>query len=110
MDTTTKIIVALTFYKITSLGVGLAFAYMGFRLFLAGIWGDSGNVEAQFLDTKLIVRRAAPGTFFALFGTIVIMMAIFTKLEFRAYEPETDVTEITILNDENIDLPNKLPR
>ncbi len=68
-------IVAL--YKVASLFVGLGFGYMGYRLFLSGLESPAGDLEASSGDRSLKLTRAAPGTFFALFGAGVIAVAIF---------------------------------
>lgn len=73
----TQIIVAQAIYKLASLFAGSMFAYMGYRLFMVGVWGEAGDVEAQFQDNKLVIKRAAPGTFFALFGALVVCVTIF---------------------------------
>lgn len=52
MDTNTAIILSLAAYKLVSLLVGLAFSYMGFKLFIAGIWGDAGELA------RLLSREA----------------------------------------------------
>ena len=78
--------VSLALYKITSLIVGLALAYMGYRLFMAGIWGNAGDLEAKYGNQRLVIKAAAPGTFFALFGTIVLAFTIWKGLELRKIE------------------------
>ncbi|MGJ8678398.1 MAG: hypothetical protein ACSHX0_12845 [Akkermansiaceae bacterium] len=110
MHTELQIIVALTLYKIVSLCVGTAFAFMGYKLFVAGVWGESGDVEAQFRDNKLVVKRAAPGTFFVLFGAIIVCSAVFTKLTFQTipFQKSTE-SYIEIKINESDELPEKLP-
>jgi hypothetical protein len=85
MEIWTQIIVALSFYKAVSLLVGLLLAYMGYKLFKAGVWGEAGDVEAHFQDNKLVVKRAAPGTFFAILGAIIICFTIFKGMELEGY-------------------------
>ena len=63
-------------YKGACLLVGLAFGYMGYRLFLAGIVGAAGDLKAAAGERALELRRAAPGTFFALFGAAVIAATV----------------------------------
>lgn len=105
-----QIIVALTSYKLASLFVGLAFAYMGYRLFMAGVWGEAGDVEAQFQDNKLVVKRAAPGTFFALFGAIVICVTIYKGLELKVNESGTSKENtVEVIREKGDELPEKLP-
>jgi hypothetical protein len=64
-------------FKIASLLVGFGLAFMGYRLFLAGIGGTAGEFEASSDVRKLRLTQAAPGTFFALFGAAVIAATIY---------------------------------
>ncbi len=110
MGTETQIIFAITFYKLMSLFVGTIFAYMGYKLFMAGVWGEAGDVQAQFKENKLLIKRAAPGTFFVLFGTIVVCFTIFKGLEFKDHGSTTSHENvIEIIEEKNNDLPQNLP-
>lgn len=51
--------------------VGFGFAFLGYRLFQKGVLGDS-DLEAVWSDKKFLLKRAAPGTLFALFGLVMI--------------------------------------
>lgn len=75
------IIYSLTIYKVASLGVGAILCFLGYRLFLAGVWGAAGDLEVKFRKNSLVLKSAAPGTFFALFGTVVIAFTIWKGLE-----------------------------
>lgn len=77
-------IVASAIYKLSCLGVGLLFGYMGYRLFLARIWGKSGDLRAEFSNSIIVLKEAAPGTFFALFGAFVISFTIFSGFDFQS--------------------------
>ena len=79
MDTT----LALFIYKLVSIGSGLLVCYFGFRLFILGIFTGAGDLSSQFQSTKLILKKAAPGTFFALFGAAVIGVSLWKGLEFE---------------------------
>lgn len=83
MESSTQIILSLTSYKIASLLSGCAFAYMGYRLFMSGIWGHAGELTTEFGDNKLVLKKAAPGTFFATFGAIIISVTLYKGLEFK---------------------------
>jgi len=72
MESAIVVIISLTAYKIVSLMVGLLFSYMGYKLFMSGIWGHAGEIDSQFGDNKLVIKKAAPGTFFSLFGAIIV--------------------------------------
>jgi hypothetical protein len=79
MDTT----LALFIYKLVSIGSGLLVCYFGFRLFVLGIFTGAGDLSSQFQNTQLILKKAAPGTFFALFGAAVIGVSLWKGLEFE---------------------------
>ncbi len=70
-------ILIVAMYKVASLLVGLGFGYMGYRLFQAGIEWSAGDLEASAGSRTFKLSRAAPGTFFALFGAAVIAATIF---------------------------------
>ena len=63
---------------------------MGYRLFIAGIWGNAGEFDAQFRDAKLVIRKAAPGVFFALFGTIIVAYTVFVGIKWESRATHTD--------------------
>jgi len=79
MDTT----LALFIYKLVCIGSGLLICYFGFRLFVLGIFTGAGDLSSQFQSTKLVLKRAAPGTFFALFGAAVIGVSLWKGLQFE---------------------------
>ena len=66
----------LVFYKIVTLLVGLSFAYMGYRLFLADKSRPAGDLEASAGKYALSLKGGAPGIFFSLFGTVLICVSI----------------------------------
>ncbi|WP_323774693.1 hypothetical protein [Alcanivorax sp.] len=88
----------VAFYKIFCLLVGLAFGYMGYRLFMVGIWGSSGDVDASFGEIRLLIKKAAPGSFFAIFGAIIVGFTIFRGYEIHDLrgreEPSNEKPEI----------------
>ena len=110
MPTETQIILSVTSYKVASLLVGAAFAHMGYRLFLSGIWGDAGHFSAQHSNNKLVLKNGAPGTFFALFGTIIVVVTLYKGLEFREYGDEIAVGQgVGASIGTGEELPNDLP-
>ena len=111
MPVETQIIVSVTAYKIASLLVGAAFSYMGYRLFVSGLWGDAGTFIAQDTNNKLVLKNAAPGTFFALFGTIIVLVTLAKGLEFRRHANELRTAEqaVTVDIGETEELPDDPP-
>lgn len=54
--------------------VGLAFVYMGYKLFIKGITAPAGSFTGEVGDKKLKLVRFAPGIFFALVGSVVVVV------------------------------------
>jgi len=75
--------VAVVAYKALALVVGLAFAWMGYRLFVLGITEKSGDMELKGGSLFGIkITRAAPGTFFAVLGAAIVIYAVTQILQF----------------------------
>ena len=77
MNTEISITFAMLLYKVSSLVAGLAAIWMGYRLFMAGIWGQAGDIEGRFKETNVVVKQAAPGTVFALVGMVIVCFVVF---------------------------------
>ncbi len=93
-DLTIYVTLIVALYKIASLAVGLLFGYMGYRLFLAGIDRPAGDLEAETNGRKLALKGAAPGTFLALFGAIVVGVTIWKGLDVDLPRPLSDAVDI----------------
>jgi len=76
--------------------VGLAFAWMGYRLFVLGLTKQGGDLEIQAGQSFVIkLTRAAPGIFFALLGAAVVVYSVTQVLQFSespAGAPSSSVT------------------
>jgi hypothetical protein len=107
MEIYLAVIISLTAYKIASLLVGLLFSFMGYRLFMRGIWGHSGEIDSQFGDTRFIIKKAAPGTFFALFGAIIVIATVSKGLDLKA--EIYDLYNFDQKNDLDKESPAQLP-
>ncbi|MBX7259946.1 MAG: hypothetical protein K1Y02_26565, partial [Candidatus Hydrogenedentes bacterium] len=88
----------LVLYKIVIVGVGLGFAYMGYKLFLADKTKPAGDLEARTGKYALSLRGGAPGIFFSLFGTVLICFSIFKGIEYKSSSPnDSAVSGISII-------------
>jgi hypothetical protein len=89
-------------YRICILLVGLLFAYMGFRLFMADKVGAAGDFEASNGSYALSLKGGAPGVFFCLFGTILIFTSILKGVEYDNTKgsPGRDAPVTKIISDE----------
>jgi hypothetical protein len=63
------------FLQILGISAGIAFGVMGYQLFSQGVF-EASDVEAVWGDKKLLLKRAAPGTVFALFGACVVVFTL----------------------------------
>lgn len=72
----TQIALAITGYRVFTIIIGLVFAYLGYKLFCKGIYEQSGDLKAAWGKYTLVLRQAAPGIFFALFGVIIISISL----------------------------------
>jgi hypothetical protein len=68
-------------YKLACLSVGLTIVCLGYVLFLKGIFNESGDMQGSFKNYKLVIRKAAPGTYFVLFGSLLIAFTVFKGLD-----------------------------
>ena len=72
---------ALLTYKLACIVSGVLICYFGYRLFVLGIFRGAGDLDSSFKNTRLILKKAAPGTFFALFGALVVGATVWMGLE-----------------------------
>lgn len=79
------VITATLLYKIGCLTVGSLFCLFGYRLFRLGIWGNAGDLDAKFKNTKFVLKSAAPGTFFAVLGGAIVMITVWQGLKFELH-------------------------
>jgi hypothetical protein len=65
-------------YKLGSLAAGVAFAFMGHRLFLTKLPDpqQGGEAAASWASMSLTIKKAAPGAFFAFFGTLITVATV----------------------------------
>lgn len=65
-------------YRLAIIAVGALSIYCGYRLFSMST-GGQGNAEisASFAGNEFVMKQAAPGSFFILFGTVVVGLMIY---------------------------------
>lgn len=71
------VLIYLTLYRLTVLLIGALSIWLGFRLFLhsadqQGSENKTSSVDAEAGGFKLTLTNFLPGTYFALFGTVLI--------------------------------------
>ena len=83
MTTGVAVILATVIYKMACLTVGSLSCAMGYQLFKRGIWGAAGDMESKFKDLRIVLRGAAPGTFFAVLGSAIVVVTVWQGLRFN---------------------------
>jgi hypothetical protein len=83
---------AAALFKGTSLMVGLAVCYMGYKLFMSRYHWDTTESVFSWKDIAVNIKKTAPGTFFALFGAAMI---ITTEVTFQIESSSTTTTTTT---------------
>ena len=86
-----------TLYRLTVLAIGALSIWLGFRLFNnAGSrkQASAGSASVEGNGFKLTLTSLLPGTYFALFGTVIISIMLW-KGEPPKFDQEAKVTETT---------------
>lgn len=60
---------------------------------MSGVWGHAGELDAKLGDNKIVLKQAAPGTFFALFGTVIIAFTIVKGFDIKTKVPIVSATQ-----------------
>ena len=97
MNVTSYFIIYLIIFRLAIIAAGILTVFWGYRLFCKGIWpaGDKSTFDAKLANARFTLKNAAPGTFFALFGIIVISIML--------YQGNPELTLKNVKNAENIE-------
>lgn len=79
---------------IASLLIGTLCLFLGYKLLMRGVYSDSDE-KAVWSDSRLLVKRGAPGAIFALFGGAMIVVGLLhsSHLRHREAPPTPEQTE-----------------
>lgn len=75
--------ISVLLYKLGLIYAGVLLVYLGYKLFINGIYGPAGELIADWNEYKIVLKRAAPGTFFVIFGTVFMLSSVFSKVEYQ---------------------------
>ncbi|HYD52926.1 MAG TPA: hypothetical protein VEA99_09875 [Gemmatimonadaceae bacterium] len=73
---TWQLLATMALYRVITIVIGFAIAYLGYRLFQSGLFAEAGTLNARLGENRLMLRGAAPGTFFAVLGAVVIVVSL----------------------------------
>jgi hypothetical protein len=74
----------LVTFRIVALLVGAFIVFLGYSLFKIGYFESGGDFEARVGKNKLILKKAAPGVLFALFGAVVVAVGVWKPISVSA--------------------------
>lgn len=77
-------------YKIVTLLVGAGIMFLGYRLFRTGVFDRAGELKAAWGDNHLELKQAAPGSFFAILGAVVLVISVSKGLTFERVGATSD--------------------
>src|SRR5580704_13455844 len=89
MSEFTWTVIVIGSYRIITVLAGVLAIYLGYKLFRVGIYEKAGDLRAAWGSNHLVLKQAAPGTFFSLFGVIVITFGIWKGIDIKSHETYT---------------------
>ena len=97
MDIALPFIIYATFFRLAIITVGIISIILGYRLFCTSPLPDKESpdgtaFEARIAGSHYILKNAAPGTFFALFGVIIISVMLVKGSPELIFETLNDVS------------------
>lgn len=75
----TSFLIYATLFRLAIVAAGTVSIFLGYRLFRAGFLAEAKagtTVEAHLAGQKFLLKNAAPGTAFALFGVIIVAVMV----------------------------------
>jgi hypothetical protein len=84
MSDTIQIILIGTGFRAICLASGLGFAYLGYRLYVKGVFEKSDEIKGHFGEASVVLKNVAPGVVFALFGLIVGLLGVIRPISIDA--------------------------
>lgn len=90
---TTVLVLQMVMYVATLL-VGFGFAYLGYLLFVKGVFEGGGDWEGAWGEKNILIKRAAPGTIFALLGTAIVIGMFIVAIAHEYGSPDRAVDEV----------------
>jgi hypothetical protein len=76
----------VVFYRTFTIACGFGIIYLGYKLFRIGVYEKAGELKAAWGDRHLTLKQAAPGTVFALFGALVLGIAIWRGVDLESMQ------------------------
>lgn len=82
-------VVAVLSYRVVTVTCGTLIIYLGYVLFRVGIFEKAGELKGVWGDKRLVLKQGAPGTFFVVFGAIIISISIWKGVDLETIRSKT---------------------
>ena len=76
-NVTSEFIIYLLVFRVSIIAASVVCIVLGYRLFVRGVWPGETEVSAQIAKQGFTIKNAAPGTCFALFGAIILVVMFY---------------------------------
>ena len=80
-------------YRMSLVLVGGWIVFMGYRLFTTGMFESASDLKLAWGENYLVLKQAAPGTIFALFGAAILAFSIFKGVFYEQTESSGSVSQ-----------------
>lgn len=91
MDTETVVAVGFVIHELLGLVGGLILCYFGYRLLMRRVKAHPSETRGTWNSAKRLIRNAAPGTLFAVFGAVSIWLTASNALTPKAFPSKSSV-------------------
>jgi hypothetical protein len=89
------IVVVLT-YRVVTVLCGTLIIFLGYRLFRIGVFEKAGDLKGVWGDKRLVLKQGAPGTFFVVFGAIIVSVSIWKGVDLETIRSRTGTNNPSI--------------
>jgi hypothetical protein len=90
VETETVIAVGFVIHELLGLVGGLILCYFGYRLLMRRVKVHPSETRGTWNSAKLLIKHAAPGTLFAVFGAVSIWLTAFNALTPKTLKNSVD--------------------
>jgi hypothetical protein len=102
------------FIKLAQLVCGTFSIYLGYRLFMKGIFPQAGDVEGSWKGIKISIKAALPGVYFTVFGSLIVISSIYKVAYFeekKSTNPDTNSSAPPpVFQRNNLELKDSVPQ
>ncbi|HJY86254.1 MAG TPA: hypothetical protein VKE24_05395 [Candidatus Acidoferrales bacterium] len=90
----TQLVLIGNVFRIACLMVGFGFAYLGYRLYVKGVFDKTQDINASFGDAKVALRHVAPGVVFGIAGIVVSILSVVRPIQITTSVPPASFQKV----------------